>query len=69
MALDGEPKTAGRKPSTIKRTNRKQPSKTLLVDLLEDCNDQFEQSSNQNDVPPMQISTDHPINNIVLNNA
>ena len=69
MALDGAPKTAGRKPSTIKRSNRERPSTTLLVDLLEDCNDQLEQSSNQNDVPPMQISTDHPINNIVLNNA
>ena len=69
MALDGEPKTAGKKPSTIKRSNRKQLSTTLLVDLLEDCNDQLEQSSNQNDVPPMQISTAHPVNHIVLNNA
>ena len=69
MALDGAPKFAGRKPSTIKRSNRKRPSTTLLVDLLEDCNDQLEQSSNQNDVPPMQISTAHPVNHIVLNNA
>ena len=64
MALDGAPKTAGRKPSTIKRSNRERPSTTLLVDLLEDCNDQLEQSSNQNDVPPMQISTAHPVNHV-----
>ena len=67
MALDGAPKTAGKKPSTIKRSNRERPSTTLVVDLLEDCNNQLEQSSN--DVPPMQISTAHPINHIVLNNA
>ena len=69
MALGGAPKTAGRKPSTRKRSNRKRPSTTSLVDLLEDCNDQLEQSSNQNDVPPMQISTAHPVNHIVSNNA
>ena len=69
MALDGVSKTAGKKPSTIKRSNRERQSTTLLVDLLEDCNNQLELSSNQNDVPPMQISTAHPVNHIVLNNA
>ena len=39
------------------------------MDLLEDCNDQLEQSSNQNNVPPMQISAAHPVNHIVSNNA
>ena len=39
------------------------------MDLLEDCNEQLEQSPNQNDVPPMQISTAHPVNHIVSNNA
>ena len=47
----------------------KRPSTTSLVDLLEYCNDQHEQSSNQNDVPPMQISTAYPVNHIVSNNA
>ena len=69
MALGGAPKTAGRKPSTRKRSNHKRPSTISVVDLLEDCNDQLEQSLNQNDVPPMQISTAHPVNHIVLNNA
>ena len=44
MALGGPLKTAGRKPSTRKKSNRKKPSTTSLVDLLEDCNDQLEQS-------------------------
>ena len=69
MALGGAPKIAGRNPSTRKRSNRKRPSTILLVDLLEDCNDQLEQSSRQNDVPPMQISTVHPVNHIISNNA
>ena len=69
MALCGAPKTAGRMPSTRKRSNRKKPSTASLVDLLEDCNVQLEQSSNQNDVSPMQITTAHPVNHIVLNNA
>ena len=69
MAVGGTPKTAGRKYSTRKRLNGKRPSATSLADLLEDCNDQLEQSSNQNDVPPMQISTAHPVNHVVLNNA
>ena len=69
MALGGAPKTAGRKSSTRKRSNRKRPSTTLLVNLLEDCNDQLEQSSNLSDVPPMQISTAPPVNHIVSNNA
>ena len=69
MALGGAPKTAGRKPSTRKRSNRKQPYTTSLVDLLADCNAQLEQISNQYDVPPMQISTAHSVNHIVLNNA
>ena len=46
MVLGGAPKTAGRKPSTRKRSNRKIPSITSLVDLLEDCNDQLDQRSN-----------------------
>ena len=37
MALGGAPKTAGRKPSTRKRSNRKQPYTTSLLDLLADC--------------------------------
>ena len=41
MALSGAPKTAGRKLSTRKRSNRKKPSTTSLVDLSEDCNDQL----------------------------
>ena len=45
MALGGAPKTAGRKPSTRKRSNHKRPSTTSLVDLLEDCNDQLEHRS------------------------
>ena len=65
MALGGAPKTAGRKPSTRKRSNHKRPSTISVVDLLEDCNDQLEQSLNQNDVPPMQISTAHPVNHVV----
>ena len=69
MVLRGAPKTAGTMPSTRKRSNHKKPSTTSLVDLLEDCNVQLEQSSNQNDVPLMQISTAHPVNHIVLNNA
>ena len=69
MALRGAPKTAGRMPSTRKRSNHKKPSTTSLVDLLEDCNVQLEQSSNQNDVPLMQIATAHTVNHIVLNNA
>ena len=69
VALGGAPKTAERKPSTRKRSNRKQPYTTSFVDLLADCNAQLEQSSNQNDVPPIQISTAHPVNHIVLNNA
>ena len=69
MALRGAPKTAGRMPSTTKRSNRKRPSTNSLLGLLEDCNVQLEQSSNQNDVPPVQISTARPINHIVLNNA
>ena len=69
MALGGASKTAGRKPSTRKRSNRKQPYTTSLVDLLADCNAQLEQISNQYDVPPMQISTAHSVNHIVLNNA
>ena len=69
MALGGAPKTAGRKPSTRKRSNRKQPYTTSLVDLLADCNAQLEQISNQYDVPPMQISIAHSVNHIVLNNA
>ena len=69
MALGGAPKTAARKPSTIKRLNRKRPSTTSLVDLLDDCNDQLKQSSNQNDVPPMQTSTAHPVNQFVSNNV
>ena len=32
-------------------------------------NDQLEQSLNQNDIPPMQLSTAHPVNHIVSNNA
>ena len=64
MAVGGTPKTAGRKYSTRKRLNGKRPSATSLADLLEDCNDQLEQSSNQNDVPPMQISTAHPVNHV-----
>ena len=64
MALGGAPKTAGRNPSTRKRSNCKRPATILLVYLLEDCNDQL---SNQNDVPPMQISTAHPLNHIVSN--
>ena len=63
------PKLLEKKPSTIKRSNRERQSTTLFVDLLEDCNNQLELSSNQNDVPPMQISTAHPVNHIVLNNA
>ena len=47
MALRGAPKTARRMPSTRKRANHKKPSTTSLVDLLEDCNVQLEQSSNQ----------------------
>ena len=47
MALGGVPKTAGKKPSTRKRSIPKRPSATSLVDLLADCNDQLEQSSNQ----------------------
>ena len=43
MVLDGAPKTAGRKPSTRKRSNRKRPSTTSIVDLLADCNDQLKQ--------------------------
>ena len=39
------------------------------MDLLADCNIQLEQMLNQNDVPPMQISTAHPVNHTVLNNA
>ena len=66
MALGGAPKTAGRKPSTRKRSNCKRPATILLVYFLEDYNDQF---SNQNDVTPMQISTAHPVNHIVSNNA
>ena len=69
MALGGAPKIAARNPSTRKRSNRKRPSTTSLVDLLEDCNDQLEQSSRQNDVPPMQISTAHPVNHIISNNV
>ena len=69
MALGGAPKIAGRNPSTRKRSNRKRPSTTSLVDLLEDCNDQLEQSSRQNDVPPVQISTAHPVNHIISNNV
>ena len=45
-ALGGAPKTSGKTPSTRKRSNRQRPSTTSLVDLLEDCNDQLEQSSN-----------------------
>ena len=69
MALGGAPKTAGRKPSTRKRSNHKRPSTISVVDLLEDCNDQLEQSLNQNDVPPMEISAAHPVNHMVSNNA
>ena len=69
MALDEAPKTSGRKPSTRKRSNRKRPSKTSLADLLEDCNDQLKQNSNQNDVPPMETSTAQPVNHIVLKNV
>ena len=65
MALGGTSKTAGRKSSTRRRMNCKRPSTNLLVDLLEDCNDQLEQSSNQNDVPAIVISTAHPVNHIV----
>ena len=43
MGLDGAPKTAGRKPSTRKRSNRKRPSTTSIVNLLADCNDQLKQ--------------------------
>ena len=43
MVLDGAPKTAGRKPSTRKRSNRKRRSTTLIVNLLADCNDQLKQ--------------------------
>ena len=69
MALRGAPKTAGRMPSTRKISNRKRPSTNSLVGLLEDCNVQLEQSSNQNDVPPVQISTARPVNHIVLNDV
>ena len=69
MALDEAPKTSGRKPSTRTRSNRKRPSKTSLVDLLEDCNDRLKQNSNQNGVPPMQTSTAHPVNHIASKNA
>ena len=65
MAVGGTPKTAGRKYSTRKILNGKRPSATLLADLLENCNDQLEQVSSQNDVPPMQISTAHPANHVV----
>ena len=61
MALSGAPKAAGRKPSTTKRSNRKRPSPTLLLDLLENCNNQLEQIWNESYVPPMQISTAYPI--------
>ena len=43
MVLDGAPKTAGRKPSTRKRSNRKRRSTTLIVNLLADCNDKLKQ--------------------------
>ena len=33
------------------------------------CYDKLNQSSNQNDFPPMQISTAHPVNRIVSNNT
>ena len=69
MALDEAPKTSGRKPSTRKRSNRKRPSKTSLVDFLEDYNDQLQQNSNQNGVPPMGTSTAHSVNHIVSKNA
>ena len=69
MVLLGAPKTAGRMPSTRKRSNRKRPSTNSLVGFLEDCDVQLEQSSNQNDVPPVQISTARPVNHNVLNNA
>ena len=69
MVLLGAPKTAERMPSTRKRSNRKRPSTNSLVGLLEDCDVQLEQSSNQNDVPPVQISTARPVNHNVLNNA
>ena len=69
MVLLGAPKTAGRMPSTRKRSNRKRPSTNSLVGLLEDCDVQLEQSSNQNDVPPVQISTARPVNHNVLNNV
>ena len=68
MALGGAPKTAGRKPSTRKRSNYKRPSTISVVDLLEDCNDQLERSLNQNDVPPMEISAAHPVNHMVCIN-
>ena len=69
MVLLGAPKTAGRMPSTRKRSNRKRPSTNSLVGFLEDCDVQLEQSSNQNDVPPVQISTARPVNHNILNNA
>ena len=69
MGLGDSLKTAGRRPSTRKRLNRKRPSTTSLADLVEYCNGQLEQSSNQSDVLPMQISTAHPFNHIVSNNA
>ena len=68
MVLGGAPKTAGRKPSTRKISNRKIPSTTSLVDLLEGCDDQLEQSSNQSDLQLMQISTAHPVNLIIIHN-
>ena len=66
MALGVATETAGKKAST---RNRKRSSTSSLADLLEDCKDQLEQSSNQYDAPPTQISTAHLVNYIVSYNA
>ena len=71
MALGGAPKTVGHRwtpknTSTRKRLNHKKPATNSLLDLLGDCNDQLKQSLNQNDVPPMQISTANHVFQIML---
>ena len=57
MALGSAPKNAGRKPSTRKRTNKKKPLVTQVVDLLEDVTAEPVVTPNQ--IPPVAPRASH----------
>ena len=55
MALGSAPKNAGRKPSTRKKSNKKKPTVTQVVDLLEDLI--AEPVATPNQIPPAAPQT------------